>query len=129
MEQDADSIPRGGRQYGNHAKREWIARSCVVLEPAHAEKQHAREPGDLLYVLPVAARPVRKGHKPKCGRERSGEVGLRCSTAEPAEQRGATFGGGWGGKGADWGEHRSIAQVPDAERETHVTGIEWCATR
>ena len=26
-------------------------RSCVVLEPAHAEKQHAREPGDLLDVL------------------------------------------------------------------------------
>ena len=26
-------------------------RSCVVLEPAHAEKQHAREPGDLLCVL------------------------------------------------------------------------------
>src|SRR5215470_6120181 len=30
MEQDADSIPRGGRQYSNHASREWIARSCVV---------------------------------------------------------------------------------------------------
>ncbi len=46
MQQDADSIPSGGRQHDNHAKREWIARSCVVLEPAHAEKQHAREPGD-----------------------------------------------------------------------------------
>ena len=51
MEQDADSIPSGGRQHDNHTKREWIARSCVVLEPAHAEKQHAREPGDLLHVL------------------------------------------------------------------------------
>ncbi len=40
------------------------------------------------------------------GRERSGEVGPRRSTAEPAEQRGATFGGGWGGKGADRGERR-----------------------
>jgi hypothetical protein len=24
MEQDADSVPRGGRQHNNHAKREWI---------------------------------------------------------------------------------------------------------
>jgi hypothetical protein len=29
-EQDADSIPSGGRQHGNHADREWIVRSCVV---------------------------------------------------------------------------------------------------
>src|ERR1700719_524920 len=51
MEQDADSGPMGGRQRSNHDNREWIARSCVVLEPAHAEKHHAREPGDLLHVL------------------------------------------------------------------------------
>src|ERR1700675_554304 len=38
MEQAADSIPRGGRQHDNHVNREWIVRSCVVLEPAHAEK-------------------------------------------------------------------------------------------
>src|SRR6267143_4926209 len=37
MEQDADSIPSGGRQHDNHINREWIVRSCVVLEPAHAE--------------------------------------------------------------------------------------------
>src|SRR5215469_3180982 len=30
MEQDADSVPRGGRQHSNHANREWLARSCVV---------------------------------------------------------------------------------------------------
>jgi hypothetical protein len=30
MEQDADSIPRGGRQHDNHVSREWIVRSCVV---------------------------------------------------------------------------------------------------
>jgi len=29
MEQDADSIPSGGRQHGNHANRKWTARSCV----------------------------------------------------------------------------------------------------
>jgi len=105
-----------------------VARSCVVLEPAHAEKQYAREPGDLLDVLARTARPVREGHKPKCGRERSGEVGLGRSTAEPAEQRRATFGGGRGGKGADRGEHRSITHASDAERNTHVPGVERCAT-
>jgi hypothetical protein len=44
--------------------------SCVVLEPAHAEKQHAREPGDLLCVLVEGSRPVREGHKPNGGRAR-----------------------------------------------------------
>ena len=51
-------------------------RSYVVLEPAHAEKQHAREPGDLLYVLVTRSRPVREGQKPNGGRARAGEVGL-----------------------------------------------------
>src|SRR5215813_1423802 len=102
--------------------------SCVVLEPAHAEKQHAREPGDLLCVLVKGSRPVREGHKPNGGRERSGEVGPRRSTSEPAEQGRATFHGGRGGKGADRGEHRSITHASDTERNTHAPGVEWCAT-
>ena len=104
------------------------ARSCVVLEPAHAEKQHAREPGDLLGVLGDKPRPVREGHKPKCGRERAGEVGLCRSTVEPSEQRGATLCGGRGGKGADRGEHRSITHASDTERNTCVPGVGRCAT-
>src|SRR6266853_363591 len=56
MEQDADSIPSGGRQHDNHVNREWIVRSCVVLEPAHAEKQHAREPGYLPHALVSSTR-------------------------------------------------------------------------
>ncbi len=111
-----------------HDNREWSARSYVVLEPAHAEKQHAREPGDLLHVLVNRSRPVCEGHKPNCGRERTGEVGLCRNTREPAEQRRATFGGGWGGKGTDPGEHRSISHAPDTEWETHVPGIARCAT-
>jgi hypothetical protein len=128
MEQDADSVPRGGRQYSNHDNREWIARSCVVLEPAHAEKQHAREPGDLLHVLANRPRPVREGHEPNGGHERTGEVGLCRSTSEPAEQRrAAAFGGGWGGKGTDCGEHRSITHASDTERVAHVPGMARCA--
>src|SRR5215467_5262500 len=117
----------GGRQHGSRVKREWLVRSCVVVEPAHAEKQHAREPGDLLYVLVERSRPVRKGPKPNGGRERAGEVGLCRSTCEPAEQRRATFGGGGGGKGADRGEHRTVTHIPDTEREAHVTGAGRCA--
>src|SRR5262249_5392267 len=100
-EQDADSGSDRGRQYDNHVKRERFDRSCVVEEPAHAEKQHARAAGELLDVLVERSRPVREGHNPNGGHERSGEVGLRRNTYEPVEQRRATFGGGWGGKGAD----------------------------
>src|ERR1019366_8172834 len=81
----------------------------------------------LLYVLASTARPVREGHKPNGGRERSGAVGLCRSTEEPAEQRGETFGGGRGGKGTDRGEHRSIQHAPDTEREPYVPGVERCA--
>ena len=48
---------------------------------------------------------------------------LRPDTDEPAEQRGHVLSGGWGGKGVDQGEHRSITQAPDTERETHVPGM------
>jgi hypothetical protein len=59
-----------------------------IEEPAHAEKQHAREPGDLLHVLVNRSRPVREGHEPNGGHERTGEVGLCRSTREPAEHEG-----------------------------------------
>src|SRR5580693_3952954 len=98
------------------------------LRTWHAEKQHAREPGDLLHVLVKRSRPVREGHKPSGGRARAGEVGLCRNTSEPAEQRRATFCGGWEGKGTDSGEHRSITHAPDTEWETHVPGIARCAT-
>jgi hypothetical protein len=45
--------------------------------------------GDLLHVLASRLRPVREGHKPHGGHERTGEVGLCRSTSEPAEQRSA----------------------------------------
>src|SRR6266567_5173114 len=109
-----------------------FASGCSVLRSlrtrAHAEKQHAREPGDLSYVLFERTRPVRKGHKPNSGHARTREVGLCRSTSEPVEQRSASFRGGWGGKGPDQGEHRSITQAPDTERERLVPGIARCAT-
>src|SRR5215831_3826719 len=61
-------------------------------------------------------RPVREGHKPNDGHARVGEVGLHRSTGEPAEQSGASRCGGWGGKGAAGGEHRTDAHAPDLSR-------------
>src|SRR5215468_4225344 len=106
---------------------EWIDRSCVVEEPAHAEKQHAREPGDLLDALVERRRAVREGHKPNGGHERSGEVGLCRSTREPAEQRGVTLGGGWGGKGQTEENIVQSYMCPTQSGETHVPGIARCA--
>ena len=53
-------------------------RSCVVVtEPAHAEKQHAREPGDLRCRLRHFAKAgPREGLRPNGGHARAGEVGL-----------------------------------------------------
>src|SRR5215472_12281301 len=82
----------------------------------HAKKQHAREPGDLQRAFGNMRRPVREGHKPHDGHARVGEVGLRRITCEPAEQSGASCGGGWGGKGAAGGEHRADAHAPDLSR-------------
>ena len=65
----------------------------------------------------VLRRPVREGAKPHDGHARAGEVGLRRSICEPAEQGKVTSCGGWGGKGAAGGEHRSGAHAPDSEQE------------
>src|SRR5437660_1191296 len=65
--------------------------------------------------------------KPNGGHARAGEVGPCRNTCEPTEQGRATFRGGWGGKGTDEGEHRSIAHARDTEREAHVPGVGRCA--
>jgi hypothetical protein len=107
--------------------REGDGNNGIIRSPSSAFTLLDREPGDLQYALVAGSRPVREGHKPNGGHERAGEVGLCRTTYEPAEQRRATFCGGRGGKGTDQGEHRSIAHVPDPERETHVPGIARCA--
>src|ERR1035438_1134501 len=65
---------------------------------------------------------------PYSGQARFRGVGLRHSTCEPVEQRGAIFSGDGGGKGADQGEHRSVQHEPDTEREISVTGAGRCAS-
>ncbi len=71
--------------------------------------------------------------KPYDRREQIGGVGLRRNTDEPTEQRKVDERrlecGGWGGKGADQGEHRSGPHEPDTGRgKTRVTGTGRCAT-
>jgi len=116
LEQDAGSEAEEGNT-ATTLIREWIARSCAVYKPTHAGKQNAREPGDLLHVLVRRSRPVREGHKPKGGHDRSGEVALCRSTRKPAEQRKATFRRGRGGKGTDSGEHRQAARDRKRKQE------------
>src|ERR1019366_3811349 len=55
-------------------------------------------------------------------------VGLRHSTRETVEQRGAIFSGDGGGKGTGQGEHRSVEHEPDTERGTSVPGTGRCAS-
>ena len=120
--QDADSLLIGGRQHGCIAKSRASRRSCVVLEPAHAEKQHAREPGDLWSASArEGTRPAREGPKPQGGRARSGGVGPRHTIDEPDEQRRAIFSGAWGEKGAGQGEHRS----PTRHRAENKCPRDW----
>jgi len=57
---------------------------------------------------------------PHDGHARAGEVGLRRSTDEPAEQWKVTSCGGRGGKGAAGGEHRWGTHAPDPSRNQHV---------
>src|SRR5437667_7095780 len=72
----------------------------------------------------ISSTPWSDDHqKPYCGHARAGEVGLCRSTCEPTEQGRATFRGGWGGKGTDEGEHRSIAHAPDTERSILKPGF------
>src|SRR5208282_4241277 len=93
----------------------------VVVDPRHAEKLHAREPGDLFGVPRWG--PVREGPEPHAGRVRRRGVGSRRSTDEAAEQGGASLGGGGGGKGANQGEHRPEPHAPGTERVRRVPGF------
>src|ERR1700683_4026835 len=120
-QQDADSLLRRGRPHGCFAITRASRRSWVVLEPAHAEKQQAREPGDLWSASArKGARPVCEGAKPQGRHARSRGVGPRHSIDEPDEQRRAIFGGAWGEKGAGQGEHRFIQHSPDTARGNRV---------
>jgi hypothetical protein len=73
------------------------------------------------------SRADREGAKPQGEHARSGGVGLRRSTDEPAEQRGASSGGDWGGKAAAQGERWTVTHATGTERATRVTGAERCA--
>src|SRR5262245_9340478 len=59
LDQDADLSEVTGKATRSVALTRVANRSCVVEEPAHAEKQHAREPGDHWNAsLPSRSRPA-----------------------------------------------------------------------
>ena len=60
---------------------------------------------------------------PSSGHVRFGGVGLGHSTDEATEQRGESFCGGGGGKGADQGERRLTQHVSDTARSMRVSGV------
>jgi hypothetical protein len=104
---------------------EW---SRVVVDPRHAEKLHAREPGDLFGVPRWG--PVPEGRAPHAGHVRRRELGSRRSTDEAAEPRGSSLGGGGGGKGASQGERRSASHAPDTVRGHACSrGRQMCGRR
>ena len=101
---------------------------CVVVDPEHAEKLHAREPGDLGIDWPRrAAQSGGRRQKPNGPHARCRGVGPPCSTCEPVEQSREIGCGDWGGKRADQGEHFAITHALDAERGRRVPGIAGCA--
>lgn len=91
---------------------EWSEISAIASRDRHKAEAAAS-------ALGIAKAWVLSFEKLQSGRRRSGFRGLgpRNSTPEAAEQRGATFGGGGGGKGVAQREHCSIYYVPDTWRE------------
>ena len=118
----------GGRQHGSRVRSRVAGRSCVVEEPAHAEKQHAREPGDLRSVLANRSRPVREGQSRTADMHALEESDCAVVPMNQPNKEGQPS--------AEAGEGRAqtkenIAQSnmqPDTERGTSVPGIERCAT-
>src|SRR5215472_12465367 len=114
----ADAVGMRGKQHENG-----------LQDPRHAEKLHAREPGD-----PVAARwqhdsgPEGEREKRKVLHARIRGVAQRNSTDEAAEQRRATVRGGCGGKDADQGEHATVYPVPDTELGERAKRAGACAS-
>ena len=123
LNQDADSMVMRRKAIRQSRYTRAAVRSCVVEEPGHAEKQDAREPGNLQHARVFGSRPVREGHKPNDGHARAGEVRLCPSTCEPAEQGRETFCGGWGGKGMDRGEHFLSHMLPTQSGAPHVPSL------
>ncbi len=105
-----------------------VGRPRVVVDPEHAEKLHAREPGDLGIDWPLrAAQSGGRRQQPNGPHERCRGVGPLCSTCEPAEQSRSIGGGGWGGKRADQGEHCAIPHALDTARGGRVPRVAGCA--
>ena len=69
------------------ARTRAAGRPCVVVDPGHAEKLHAREPGDLGIDWPRADQSGGRRQKPNGPHARCRGVGPRCSTDEASRTK------------------------------------------
>ena len=114
--QDADALNLAeGHMTGGASASPWsVLRSRRPQTRLETSCTRTGRPPGRLGPKRVETGPRRR--KPHGGHVHSGGVGPRNSTDEAAEQSGATFGGGGGGKGVAQGKHRTISHVPDTER-------------
>ena len=125
--QGADPVGQWGRQHGWARLGECPIWPCVVVDPMHAWKLHARKPGYLQSGRPGdGAVRIGKADEAEADDARAGEVRLLHSTEETDEQSRATGGGAGGGKGGGQGERGSAKHAPDTGPEERVTGVGPC---
>jgi hypothetical protein len=109
----ADAVVRSGRPYrGRRSRRAGLGPRAVV-DPVHAWKLLAREPGDPSLIHPLGGSPG-EGCKPYVQDARGWEVGRSRTTWEAGEQR-QEAGGARGGKGIGQGERAAWGHAPDTE--------------
>ncbi len=130
--QDADTLTYVEGNTAGRVESRAARRSCVVEDPAHAEKQHAREPGDLrsasVDTCRVDPRPARKGSGRNAGMHASEEsdraivLVIQPNNEDPYSAE--------VGEGSAWTKENivRVSHEPDTEQEIfRVPGTERCA--
>ena len=105
-------------------------RSRVVVDPRHAEKLHAREPGDLSLAVRSKGSRAGKGKSRTSdvnGGEESDRVVVPMKSFEQSSGATGRGGGEGGGKDANQGEHPSAPHAPGTVRTRRVPGLDGCA--
>ncbi len=130
--QDADTLTYVEGNTAGRVESRAARRSCVVEDPAHAEKQHAREPGGLrsasVDTCHVEPRPARKGSGRNAGMDALEEsdraivLVIQPNNEDPYSAE--------VGEGSAWTKENivRVSHEPDTEQEIfRVPGTERCA--
>ena len=127
---DADPVDRRGRPHEPGRQRESRARPRVVVDPRHAEKLHAREPGDLIVGCQARGQSGGQGQGRTArthGGEESDGVVLPMKQANNVAEEQAAAAESVEGRTPDQGEHQSGTHAPGTGRATRVPGPGGCA--